>query len=77
MNHDKSQARNPVVRDLPSGTVIFLFTDIEGSTSLWERDRPAMVDVVERHLALLDVSNHLRGSGSPRSRKWPRTRGRR
>ena len=28
--------------DLPSGTVTFLFTDIEGSTALWERDRAAM-----------------------------------
>jgi hypothetical protein len=25
---------------LPSGTVTFLLTDIEGSTALWERDRP-------------------------------------
>ena len=25
--------------DLPSGTVTFLFTDIEGGTALWERDR--------------------------------------
>ena len=28
--------------DLPNGTVTFLFTDIEGSTVLWERDRTAM-----------------------------------
>jgi class 3 adenylate cyclase len=28
--------------DLPSGTVTFLFTDIEGSSALWERDRVAM-----------------------------------
>jgi class 3 adenylate cyclase len=28
--------------DLPSGTVTFLFTDIEGSTALWERDRSTM-----------------------------------
>jgi class 3 adenylate cyclase len=28
--------------DLPSGTVTFLFTDIEGSTALLERDRTAM-----------------------------------
>jgi class 3 adenylate cyclase len=27
--------------DLPSGTVTFLFTDIEGSTKHYERDRPA------------------------------------
>ena len=40
--------------DLPSGTVTFLFTDIEGSTALWERDPAAMAIAVERHLALLD-----------------------
>ena len=37
--------------DLPSGTVTFLFTDIEGSTPLWERDRQAMV-AAGRALAL-------------------------
>src|SRR3954463_1935524 len=39
--------------DLPSGTVTFLFTDIEGSTTLWERDRAAMREAVERHLTIL------------------------
>jgi predicted ATPase/class 3 adenylate cyclase len=39
--------------DLPRGTVTFLFTDIEGSTVLWERDRKAMAAAVERHLAIL------------------------
>ena len=39
--------------DLPSGTVTFLFTDIEGSTALWERDRAAMANAVQRHLHLL------------------------
>src|SRR5215210_7423530 len=38
----------------PRGTVTFLFTDIEGSTALWERDRSTMAIAVERHLALLD-----------------------
>jgi predicted ATPase/class 3 adenylate cyclase len=38
---------------LPSGTVVFLFTDIEGSTARWEADRAAMALAVERHLALL------------------------
>ena len=37
----------------PSGTVTFLFTDIEGSTSLWERDRAVMAAAVARHFALL------------------------
>ena len=38
----------------PSGTVTFLFTDVEGSTRRWEHDSPAMLDVVERHFTLLD-----------------------
>ncbi len=42
--------------DLPSGTVTFLFTDIEGSTALWERDRVAMAAAVKRHLALLGAT---------------------
>lgn len=37
----------------PSGTVAFLFTDIEGSTRLWETDRAAMALAVERQLAIL------------------------
>ena len=41
------------MRQLPSGTVAFLFTDIEGSTRRWERDPVAMRAVVERHLTLL------------------------
>jgi predicted ATPase/class 3 adenylate cyclase len=40
--------------ELPHGTVTFLFTDIEGSTQRWERDRSAMEAAVARHLALLD-----------------------
>jgi predicted ATPase/class 3 adenylate cyclase len=39
--------------ELPSGTVTFLFTDIEGSTQRWERDGTAMRDAVRRHDALL------------------------
>jgi len=35
--------------DAPSGTITFLFTDIEGSTSLWERDPTAMRDALVRH----------------------------
>jgi class 3 adenylate cyclase len=39
--------------DLPSVTVTFLFTDIEGSTALWERDRVAMRLAVDRHFRLI------------------------
>src|SRR3954468_18724385 len=46
--------------DLPRGTVTFLFTDIEGSTALWERDRAAMRAAVNQNLALLRevIANH-------------------
>jgi predicted ATPase/class 3 adenylate cyclase len=35
--------------DLPSGTVTFLFSDIEGSTRLWEEHPDAMRDCLARH----------------------------
>src|SRR5262245_8410267 len=38
---------------LPAGTVTFLFTDIEGSTRLWERDPEAMRATAARHDALM------------------------
>lgn len=38
---------------LPSGTVAFLFTDIEGSTRLWDQNPMAMRAAVGRHNALL------------------------
>jgi predicted ATPase/class 3 adenylate cyclase len=34
---------------LPSGTVTFAFTDIEGSTQRWDRSGAAMQDAVRRH----------------------------
>src|SRR3954462_1433874 len=39
--------------DVPSGTVTLLFTDIEGSTRLWEAQPEAMRPALERHDALL------------------------
>jgi predicted ATPase/class 3 adenylate cyclase len=42
--------------DLPRGTVTFLFTDIEGSTAHWERNRTATALVVARYLTLLDAA---------------------
>ncbi len=43
-------------------TVAFLFTDIEGSTQRWERDRDAMAEALLRHDDLLrDVIEHHGG----------------
>src|SRR6266508_3596870 len=39
--------------DLPTGTVTFLFTDIEGSTPVWEREPGQMRLALARHHAIL------------------------
>jgi class 3 adenylate cyclase len=45
--------RNLMATDLPTGTVTFLFTDIEGSTQLWERYPEAMQAALARHDVIL------------------------
>jgi predicted ATPase/class 3 adenylate cyclase len=40
--------------ELPSGTVTFLFTDLEGSTRLWEQHPEAMQVALARHDAILE-----------------------
>ncbi len=40
--------------DLPDGTVTFLFTDIEGSTSLWEEAPDSMMDALRLHDSTID-----------------------
>jgi predicted ATPase/class 3 adenylate cyclase len=45
------QAKTPP--SLPSGTVTFLFTDIESSSKLWEQHPEAMKAVLARHDAIL------------------------
>jgi len=47
--------------NLPSGTVTFLFTDIEGSTKLWEQHPEAMKGALAKHDSILKEaieSNH-------------------
>src|SRR4029453_5203596 len=46
---------------LPTGTVTFLFTDIEGSTIAWIRSPEAMRTALVRHDALIEtlVTGHL------------------
>ena len=38
---------------MPSGTVTFLFTDLEGSTRLWEEHPEAMRPALARHDEIL------------------------
>lgn len=40
-------------KTLPTGTVTFLFSDIEGSTERWDRNRDAMQEALKRHDAVL------------------------
>jgi len=47
--------------ELPTGTVTFLFTDIEGSTERWEWDRQAMASAVARHTAVIDATIQAHG----------------
>lgn len=46
---------------LPSGTVTFLFTDIEGSTQLWEKHPETMKDALAQHDQILRSSIEANG----------------
>ena len=48
-------------RDLPSGTVTFLFTDVVGSTRLWEEHAAEMHDVLVRHDEIVRHAIESRG----------------
>ena len=69
--------------DLPTGTVTFLFTDIEGSTDLWERDEAAARQVLVRHDQIIEdlVEGHEgmlvrpRGEGDSRFAVFERAPG--
>ena len=53
------------MRELPEGTVTFLFTDIEGSTLAWERDATATAVAVTRHYEILDAAVAAHGGVRP------------
>jgi len=50
-----------MVASLPAGIVTFLFTDIEGSTTLWEREPDAMRQALARHDAILREAIETQG----------------
>lgn len=49
--------------ELPTGTVTLLFTDVAGSTRLWEAHATAMRAALARHDALL--RHYVAGSPCP------------
>ena len=57
--------------ELPTGTITFLFTDIEGSTRLWEEHPEAMRAALACHDAVLFYEEHQHiisaGSSQPAS----------
>src|SRR5438105_3095784 len=66
--------------ELPIGTVTFLFTDVEGSTRLWELEPAGARAALVRHDAIVEetVSRHEgavvrpRGEGDSRFAVFPR-----
>ena len=60
--------------ELPDGVVTFLFTDVEGSTRMWERTPDSMMHALEKHDEVIDgvaathhgVSVKPRGEGDSR-----------
>ena len=55
----KEKSKKPV--SLPTGTVTFLFSDIEGSTQRWEQHAEAMDAAVKRHDALMRTAIQQHG----------------
>jgi class 3 adenylate cyclase len=57
----RSEEDGEVMDGPPTGTVTFLFTDIEGSTKRWELDAPAMQAALARHDEILKQTIEERG----------------
>ncbi len=60
LQHD-ARRRDAAAPQRPSGTVSFLFTDIEGSTSMWERHPEGMDTALARHDELLRAAIEAHG----------------
>jgi predicted ATPase/DNA-binding CsgD family transcriptional regulator len=63
MTHDATAHSGGFV--LPTGTVTFVMTDIEGSTRAWERSPVEMSAAVARHYEILDEAVHAHGGVRP------------
>ena len=49
------------MKNIPGGTITFLFTDIEGSTSLWEAYPDGMQSALRQHDRLLRQAIEAQG----------------
>jgi class 3 adenylate cyclase len=49
-------------RSIPTGSVTFLFSDIEGSTARWEQNCDAMSEALARHDAVMRTTLEARGA---------------
>ena len=54
--------------DLPVGTITYMFTDVQGSTPLWQQHPNEMKDVMARHDALLTFAVESNGGTVVRPR---------
>ena len=52
-------------RSLPTGTVTFLLSDVEGSTRLWEADEDRAAAAIARHYELFEAAISLHGGVRP------------
>src|SRR5262245_8951930 len=55
----------PQAFTLPTGTVTFLLSDVEGSTRRWEHSPDAMAIAIPRHYGLLDEAVQRHGGVRP------------
>src|SRR5712691_6907023 len=65
MNLANSDVAETVASELPTGTVTFLLTDIEGSTKLWEAGADDTAASVARHYELLNAAIALHAGARP------------
>jgi class 3 adenylate cyclase len=56
-----------VARQLPTGTVTFVFSDIEGSTRLIQQLGDTYRTVLERHHAIVETGRHVPTGGPDQS----------
>lgn len=65
---DAARENARVIAELPEGVVTFLFTDVEGSTQMWETAPDSMMRALQQHDEAIDVAAaaHHRVSVKPR-----------